>query len=97
MYIVTIHQIQSEAAFERGQKLIDNVGAPEGARGLEFYPSVDGRWVTCLWEAPSVEALKKYVDETLGDSSVNTVFQMDAEKGFAERPLGLSPPPARVG
>lgn len=96
MYIVAIHQITSPAAFERGQKLIDNVGAPEGTRGLEFYPSTDGGWVTCLWEGPSVEALKTYVDETLGDSSVNTVFEMDAEKGFAERPLGLKPAPVRA-
>jgi hypothetical protein len=45
--------------------------------------------VTSLWEADSVEAVQEYVDSTLGDSSENMSYEVDAEQAFAERPLGL--------
>jgi hypothetical protein len=95
MYVVVQHQIEDpETAFARGEKLIKNEGAPTGVRGLQFYPSTDGSAVTCLWEADSVEAIQGYVDSTLGDSSVNTCYEVDAEQAFAERPLGLPASPA---
>jgi hypothetical protein len=90
MYVVVQHQIKHpETAFSRGERLIRNEGAPEGVRGLQFYPSVDGSAVTCLWEANSVEAIQDYVDSTLGDSSQNSCYEVDTEQAFAERPLGL--------
>jgi hypothetical protein len=94
MYVVVQHQFKDpQTAFSRGEKLIKNEGAPAGARGLQFYPSTDGDAVTCLWEADSVEAIQEYVDSTLGDSSLNTCYQVDAEQAFAERPLGLPATP----
>jgi hypothetical protein len=95
VYVVVQHQIKHpQTAFSRGEKLIKNEGAPEGVRGLQFYPSTDGSAVTCLWEADSVEAIQEYVDSTLGDSSVNTCYEVDGEQAFAERPLGLPASPA---
>ncbi len=95
MYVVVLHEFQDPpTAFARGEKLIRNEGAPAGARGLQFYPSVDGSVASCLWESDSVEAIQEYVDSTLGDSSVNTCFEVDAEQAFAEQPLGLRTPAA---
>jgi hypothetical protein len=94
MYVVVQHQIKDpQTAFARGERLVKNEGAPAGVRGLQFYPSMDGGAVTCLWEADSVEAIQEYVDSTLGDSSLNTCYQVDAEQAFAERPLGLPASP----
>jgi hypothetical protein len=93
MYVVVLHQFQDPpTAFARGEKLIKNVDAPAGVRGLQFYPATDGSMATCLWESDSVEAVQHYVDATLGDSSVNTCFEVDAEQAFAEQPLGLRTP-----
>ena len=97
MYVVVQHHIKDpEVAFPRGEKLIKGDGAPAGARALQFYPSRDGSAVSCLWEAESVEVIQQYVDDTLGDSSENTCYEVDPEKAFAERPLGL-PQSAAVG
>jgi hypothetical protein len=97
MYVVVQHQFKDpQTAFSRGEKLIKNEGAPAGVRGLQFYPSRDGAAATCLWEADSVQAIQGYVDSTLGDSSVNTCYEVDAEQAFAERPLGL-PASAAIG
>ena len=97
MYVVAQHKILNpEKAFPRGQALIDGIGAPEGTRVLQFYPHVEGSAVTCLWETESVEDVQRFVDTTLGDSSVNVCYEVDAEKAFADRPqdLGSSPAPA---
>jgi hypothetical protein len=97
MYVVVQHQIKDpQTAFSRGERLIKNEGAPAGVRGLQFYPSTDGSAVTCLWEADSVEQIQDYVDATLGASSQNRYYEVDAEQAFAERPLGL-PASAAIG
>jgi hypothetical protein len=95
MYVVVQHSIKDpQAAFSRGEKLIRGEGAPPGVRALQFYPSTDGSAVTCLWEADSVEAVQAYTDSTLGDSSQNACYEVDAGQAFAERPLGLPAAPA---
>jgi hypothetical protein len=90
MYVVAKHEIKNpQVAFERGERLVQNIDAPAGVVGLEFYPSRDGTAVTCLWEAPSVEVVQQYVDTVLGDSSVTTCYEVDAEQSFATRPDGI--------
>jgi hypothetical protein len=90
MYVIVQHQFKDQQkAFSRGERLIKNEGAPRGVRGLQFYPSQDGSAATCLWEADSVESVRVYVDSTLGASSENTCYEVDASQAFAERPSGL--------
>jgi hypothetical protein len=90
MYVVVHHRfIDPAAAFGRGEPLLRNEGAPPGVRGLQFYPSADRSRATCLWEADSVASVQQYVDTTLGDTSQNTCYEVDAEHAFARQPLGL--------
>lgn len=94
MYVAVQHRIKDpETAFPRGEKLIKGEGAPAGVRVLQFYPSTDGSTVSCLWEAESVGRIQEYVDSTLGDSSVNTCYEVNSYQAFAERPLGLPASP----
>jgi hypothetical protein len=80
MFIVVHHTItDQETAFARGQNLLDGNGAPPGVRVREFYPSLDKADVFCLWEGESLEELRTYVDSTLGDSSRNAYFEVDAD------------------
>jgi hypothetical protein len=96
MYVVVRHQIKDpQIAFARGERLMRNEGAPEGVRVLQFLPSTERSEVTCLWEAGAVAPVQQYVDATLGESSINTCYEVDAEQAFAERPLGL-PAAARI-
>lgn len=91
MYVVVQHQIKDpQVAFARGERLVKNGHAPAGVRGLQFYPACDGSAVTCLFESPSVDAIQRYVDETLGDSSDNLCYEVDAEQAFASQPAGIS-------
>jgi hypothetical protein len=96
MYVVVQHRVKNpQMAFSRGEKLIKNEGAPTGVRGLQFYPSRDGSAVTCLWEAPSVESVQRYVDSVLGDSSENSFYEVEAEKAFSLQPSGIHEPVVR--
>lgn len=96
MYVVVQHRIKNpQIAFSRGERLINNEGAPTGVRGLQFYPSRDGSAVTCLWEAPSVESVQRYVDSALGDSSENSCYEVAAEQAFALQPSGIHEPAVR--
>ena len=97
MYIVVHHQlIDPPTAFTRGERLKTGEAAPGGARALQFYPSQDGSAVTCLWEASSVADVQSFVDATLGDSSVNTCYAVDAANAFADAPEGLPQRPATL-
>ena len=90
MYVVVQHRFKDpQVAFQRGERLIKNEGAPAGAHGLQFYPARDGSGAACLWEASSVDSIQKYVDTTLGDSSENTCFEVDAAMAFASQPRGI--------
>jgi hypothetical protein len=92
MYVVVHHRIKdAQTAFSRGENLLEGKGAPPGVRGLQFYPSQDQSAVTCLWEADSVDEVREYVDSTLGDSSENSYFEVDAKQA-----RGL-PQPATTG
>jgi hypothetical protein len=91
MYVVVQHQFKDpQVALARGEKLIKNEDAPAGVKGLQFYPSQDRSRAACLWEADSVADVQGYVDSTLGDSSDNTCYEVDAELAFARQPLGIA-------
>ena len=95
MYVIVHHEIQEpDTAFKRGEKLMRGDGAPAGVRVLQFYPSTDASTVTCLWESEAVAPVQQYVDATLGDSSINTSYEVDADQAFSDRPLGLPATPA---
>ena len=94
MYVIVQHTIKSPEAFARGEALMRGDGAPAGVRVLQFYPSADASTVICLWESDSVDAVQGYADRTLGDTSVNTSFEVNSEQAFSERPLGLPAEPA---
>jgi len=88
MFFVVEHSIRDpQVAFARGQNLLEGRGAPAGVQVRKFYPSTDQSAVICLWEAPSLEEVRDYVDATLGDSSENRWFEVDAEQA-----LGLPEP-----
>ena len=94
MFVVVQHQITDPpAAALRGERLQRGAGAPSFTRVLQFLPSQDGTLVTCLWESTSVENVQSYVDETLGDTSVNLCYAVEDSAAFAERPVGIAERP----
>jgi hypothetical protein len=80
MFFVVHHTITDpDTAFARGQNLLAGNDAPSGVRVRQFYPSRDKADVFCLWEGNSLEEVRGYVDATMGDSSEQAYFEVDAE------------------
>ena len=80
MYVAVVHRIMDpEAMLSRGQSLADASNAPPGVTPHEFFPSTDLSAATCLWEGDSVDAVRDYIDPTLGDSSENSYFEVSTE------------------
>jgi hypothetical protein len=80
VYVAIVHQVKDAQAFlSRGERLADPSNAPAGVVGRQVCPSDDVSAATCLWEADSVDAVRDYVDSTLGDASDNTYFEINTE------------------
>ena len=88
MYVGVVHRIRDpQAMLSRGASLADASNAPPGVTPHQFLPSKDLSAATCLWEADSVDAVRDYIDRTLGDSSENSYFEVSTE-----HTLGLPEP-----
>ena len=70
MYVIVHHDIKNpETAFQRGERLMYDDGAPDQVHVLQFYPSQDSTKVTCLFEADSVKSVQTR-DETLAEDGM---------------------------
>jgi len=67
------------AMLSRGERLADPSNAPAGVVARQIYPSKDLSAATCVWEGHSVDAVRDYIDSTLGDSSDNAYFEVNME------------------
>jgi hypothetical protein len=91
-YVFVHHTIKdAETAFARGERLLAGTGAPAGVRVLQFCPSRDRSQVMCIWEADGVDAVRDYVDSTLGDASDNAYFEIDGTVALGlPQPVGTA-------
>ncbi len=81
MYVAVVHRINDpEAMLSRGDRLADPSSAPPGLVPRQFCPSKDLSAATCVWEGDSLDAVREYIDSTLGDASENTYFEIDTEQ-----------------
>lgn len=53
--------------------------APPGVQGRLFCPSEDRSAGICVWEAPSLEAVRDYIDPATKGVSENTYFAVHEE------------------
>jgi hypothetical protein len=95
MLVIVQHTLTDPpTAFERGTRLQRGEGAPAGTEVLQFLPNREGTLVTCLWGSESVADVQGYVDETLGDASVNLCYAVDESAAFARVPAGVASGPS---
>jgi hypothetical protein len=80
MFVGVMHRIKDpKTMLSRGEGLGDPSNAPRGVTPHQFCPSTDLSVATCVWEADSVDAVRDYIDGTLGDSSENSYFEISTE------------------
>jgi len=72
MFIAIEHVIHDPEGFqERGEEVFP---LPEDLIVHHFFPAADFTRAACLYEAPSIDRLRGYLDGKLGDASTQRYF-----------------------
>ncbi len=80
MHVVVQHRITDPDKFFAVDAEEVAGGGPPGVQGRQFFPSRDRSTAVCLWEAPSIDALRDYLDPATAGMSENTYFDIDSER-----------------
>ena len=62
--------------------MIEEGRLPEGVKPLFYLPGMDGRKADCVWEAHSVEDLKRFLEPLTSSAARNEYFQINAEQAM---------------
>jgi hypothetical protein len=82
MYIVVNHTINDAPRFwATAQSATSNL--PAGFAVIHTFPSSDGRKAVCVWEAPSVEAVRGLLDPATAGVARNDYFEAPNKEGMA--------------
>ena len=82
MYVAAIHRISDpDKFFAVAQEAL--AALPEGLKVDQMLPSVDGSNALCVWQAPSVQAVREFVDGASNGLAVNEFFEVSAEQAMA--------------
>ncbi len=92
MFIAIEHEIHDPEQFQQCAEQVFPL--PEGLHVHQFLPATDLSKAACLYEAPSVERLRSYLDAALGDASTQRYFPV-AEGQAIGLPASVSPMPER--
>ena len=79
MHVGVIHRISDPAAFEEAEQKALAAGLPEGFRLPVHAETPDHTTALCIWDGPSVEAVRDLVESVVGEYSQNEYFQVDLE------------------
>lgn len=87
MFIAIDHDIHDATKFQECASRVFPL--PEDFRVHQFLPANDLSRAACLYEAPSLDQLRAYLDGKLGDASTQCYFPVADEQaiGLPERQL----------
>jgi hypothetical protein len=77
MYIVCTHRITDQERFWETARSVVTTGLPEGIALHQTLPNGDGSLATCLWEAPTLDAVQSFVDTHVGGYSTNDYYAVN--------------------
>jgi hypothetical protein len=81
MHVAALHRISDpEKFFAVAQEAL--AALPEGLTVNQMLPSVDGSTAMCVWQAPSVDAVRDFVDEASSGLAVNEFVEISAEQAI---------------
>ena len=78
MFVAIFHAIHDQDLFKA--KVNQMTPPPDTLRRHHFLTATDLSCATCLWEAPSVDAIRDYVDRQLVPASTQTYLQINEER-----------------
>ena len=79
MHVGVIHRISDPAAFQRAEQEALDAGLPEGFRLPVHAETRDHTTALCVWDGPSVDAVRDLVESVVGEYSQNEYFEVKLE------------------
>jgi hypothetical protein len=79
MHVGVIHRILDPEAFQQAEQAALHAGLPEGIRLPVHAETPDHMTALCIWEGPSVDAIRDLVESVVGEYSQNEYFQVELE------------------
>jgi hypothetical protein len=83
MHVGVIHRISDPEAFEQAEQAALNAGLPKGIRLPVQAATPDHTTALCVWEGPSVNAIRDLVESVVGEYSQNEYFEVELESSAA--------------
>jgi hypothetical protein len=80
MKVAVIHRISDPQGFNEVVSGAIEAGPPEGFELPYQFTAEDGRTQICIWEAPSVDAVRELVDGTVGQFAQNEVLPVEVNR-----------------
>jgi hypothetical protein len=86
MYIGIHHTINDAQKWEQGtQSVMSKVKGgtlPAGMKPVFFIPATNKKTTFCVWEADSVDTVRKFVDRETGTAARNDYFEVDTKNSM---------------
>ena len=82
MHVGVIHRVSDPTAFKQAEHKALVAGLPEGFRLPVHAPTPDYSKVICVWEGPSVDAVRDLVESVVGEYSENEYAEVTLEGGL---------------
>lgn len=81
MLIIAHHNIKDPEKFWNEAKNVTSK-MPSNLKLHSVYPSSDLMTGTCVWEAPAVNDVQKFLDDYVGDVSKNYCYEVNEAAAF---------------
>ncbi len=82
MIVAIHHNIADRKKWEEATSkivpMVEEGRLPQGLKALFYLPATDGRRADCVWEANSVEDLKRFLEPLTAPAARNEYIQIDA-------------------
>ena len=82
MYVVVNHEINNPTKFWAAAESA-LPGLPNNIKVIHTLPAPDGRRAVCVWEAESVDAVRKILEPATAGAARNEYFQALNKEGIA--------------
>ncbi len=79
MHVGVIHRISDPEAFQQAEQAALDAGLPEGLRLPVHAEAPDHTTALCIWEGPSVDAVRDLVESVVSEFSQNEYFEVELE------------------
>ncbi|HEX2073992.1 MAG TPA: hypothetical protein VHF92_09420 [Geodermatophilus sp.] len=83
MHVGVIHRISDPQAFQQAEQKALAAGLPEGFRLPVHAETPDHSTAICIWDGPSVDAVRELVESTVGEYSQNEYYEVELENSPA--------------